>query len=225
MRGSRTYALLALGVALLAAGVVGRLSAPKGEVTPTATSESPARLPTPRAARVVAGVRVGYSRTRAGAVAAMAAYGQALADPRIQLDDRRRTKVASAVGTQRYAQALERAQAVFASRRAGAVGKALRPGARAVFLGVPVAFRIISYDGSTAVIRSWGVAIVASDTGLPPEASWGTTTTTAVWRHGDWKVDAVRAQAGPAPAEAAPPSPASSFIALLSGMSALRHAP
>jgi hypothetical protein len=29
MRGSRSYVVLALGVALLAAGVVGRLSAPK----------------------------------------------------------------------------------------------------------------------------------------------------------------------------------------------------
>ena len=120
------------------------------------------------------------TRARAmGAVAAMAAYGQALADPRVQLDDRRRRAVAAAVGTERYARSLQDAEAVFAARRSGAVGQALRPGARAVFLAVPVAFRVVSYDEHEAVIRSWGVAIVASDTGLQPRASWGMTTTTA----------------------------------------------
>src|SRR6188472_360437 len=140
MRGSHAYVVLALALAVLTAAVVGRLSAPRGEATPTATSERPARLPAWQGTRVVAGVRVGYSRTRAGAVAAMAAHGQALADPRVKLDDRRRMEVAGGVGTERYARALESARAVFASRRAGAVGQALRPGSRAVFLGVPVAF-------------------------------------------------------------------------------------
>src|SRR6188472_4338787 len=89
MRGSHAYVVLALALAVLTAAVVGRLSAPRGEATPTATSERPARLPAWQGTRVVAGVRVGYSRTRAGAVAAMAAHGQALADPRVKLDDRR----------------------------------------------------------------------------------------------------------------------------------------
>jgi hypothetical protein len=160
-----------------------------------------------------------------GAVAAMAAYGQALSDPRVQLDDRRRRAVASAVGTERYARALDDAEAVFAARRKSAVGQALRPGAHAVFLGLPIAYRVLSYDGSRAVIKSWGVAVVASDTGLEPRASWGTTTTTAVWQDGDWKVDDVRSQAGPAPVGTGTPSAAASFIDALAGMKALRHAP
>ena len=56
----------------------------------------------------------------------MAAYGQALADPRVQLDDRRRAEVAAAVGTARYARTLRDARAVFAALRAGPVGQALR---------------------------------------------------------------------------------------------------
>ena len=217
----RPPVLVALFAALVVAGAIGRLTAPPADSPPTPAPGPPA----PRATGTAAGVPVGYPRTRAGAVAAMAAYGQALADPRVQLDDRRRAAVAGAVGTERYARSLEEAAAVFAARRAGAVGQALRPGVRAVFLGVPIAFRIVSYDGSQAVIKSWGVAIAASDAGLEPRASWGTTTTTAVWERGDWKVDEVRSQPGPVPAETGTRSKTPSFIAALAGMRTLRHAP
>jgi hypothetical protein len=186
---SRAAAVGALVVALVAAATIGRLTAPTADSAPT-NGPAPA-APAPRATRTAAGVPVGYPRTRAGAVAAMAAYGQALADPRIQLDDRRRRAVAATVGTDRYARSLEDAAAVFAARRSGAVGQALRPGAQAVFLAVPVAFRVVSYNQNEAVIRSWGVAIVASDTGLQPRASWGMTTTTALWQHDDWNVERV----------------------------------
>jgi hypothetical protein len=155
----------------------------------------------------------------------MAAYGQALADPRVQLDDRRRRAVAAAVGTHGYARSLQDAEAVFAARRSGAVGQALRPGARAVFLAVPVAFRVVSYSDDEAVIRSWGVAIVASDTGLQPRASWGMATTTALWQHGDWKVERVVSRPGPVPGGLGQPSPAEAFIDALAGMATLRHAP
>jgi hypothetical protein len=220
-RRSRIGTALAIVAALIVAGAVGRLTAPASKgVAPQIRA-----LPAPLGQSIAAGVPVGYARTRAGAVAAMAAYGQALADPRVQLDDRRRRAVAAAVGTERYARALEDAEAVFSARRESAVGRALRPGAHAVFLGLPIAYRILSYDGSRAVIKSWGVAVVASDTGLEPRASWGTTTTTAVWADGDWKVDDVRSEAGPVPAGTGAPSPALSFIDALAGMRALHHAP
>src|SRR5919198_2623617 len=126
MRGSRLFAAVVIVLAIVVTGLVGRLTAPRHDAPPTPT-------PTPGAARVVGGIPVGYSRTRAGAVAAMATYGQVLADPRVQLDDRRRSEIVDAVGTERYARALRDADAVFAARRAGAVGRALRRGARAVF--------------------------------------------------------------------------------------------
>jgi hypothetical protein len=220
-RRARPVIALALVAALIAAAAVGRLTAPGSD----AAAPQIRALPAPLARGVAAGVPVGYARTRAGAVAAMAAYGQTLADPRVQLDDRRRRAVASAVGTERYARALEDAEAVFAARRKSAVGQALRAWAHAVFLGLPIAYRVLSYDGSRAVIRSWGVAVVASDTGLEPRASWGTTTTTAVWQHGDWKVDDVRSQVGPVPAGTGAPSDATSFIDALAGMRVLRHEP
>jgi hypothetical protein len=220
---SRAPRFVALLVALVVAGLIGRLTAPTPD--PARPPKTRVATPEPRATDAAAGVPVGYSRTREGAVAAMAAYGQALADPRVQLDDRRRRAVATAVGTERYARALEDAEAVFAARRRSAVGQALRPGAHAVFLGLPIAYRVLSYDGSRAVIKSWGVAVAASDTGIAPRAGWGTTTTTAVWHGGDWKVDQVRSQPGPVPAATGTPSPASSFIEALAGMRTLHHAP
>jgi hypothetical protein len=57
--------------------------------TPPVPRPAPvAEPPALGATRTVAGVPVGYARTGEGAVAAMAAYGHVLADPRVQLDDR-----------------------------------------------------------------------------------------------------------------------------------------
>jgi hypothetical protein len=221
LRRSRAPIALAIVAALLLAGVVGRFTAPRHEVV----APQIRALPSPLARGLVAGVPVGYARTRAGAVAAMAAYGQALADPRVQLDDRRRRAITEAVGTERYAHALDDAEPVFTARRNSAIGRALRPGARAVFLGLPIAYRVVSYDGSHAVIASWGVAVIASDTGLEPRASWGTTTTTAVWHNGDWKVDEVRSRTGPVPAATGTVTPTTSFIDALARMKPLRHVP
>jgi hypothetical protein len=224
-RRSRMAAAAVLVVALAAAAVIGRLTAPTAGAPPVPQPVPVAKPPGLGATRTVAGIPVGFARTREGAVAAMAAYGHALADPRVQLDDRRRGTVAAAVGTSRYVRTLREARAVFAALRAGPVGQALRPGARAVFLAVPIAYRILSYDGSTAVIKGWGVAITASDTGLTPAADWATTTTAAVWERGDWKVDRVSSTSGPAPrgprTSPAPPD----FLDALAGMRTLRYAP
>jgi hypothetical protein len=224
-RRSRVPAAVALVIALVAAALIGRATSPRADAPPV---PRPAPGPEPRglgATRMVAGVPVGYARTREGAVAAMAAYGRVLADPRVQLDDRRRRQVAQAVGTARYARALEGGQTGLAALRDGPVGQALRPGARAVFLAVPVAYRTLSFDTTRTVIVSWGVAIAASDTGIQPRAGWETTTTTAIWQHGDWKVDRVASTSGPSPAGTAAPSQAASFIDGLAGMRALRHVP
>jgi hypothetical protein len=217
-------AIVALA-ALVVAGLLGRLTAPTAEPSPPRDSRSINSSPRAHDTRTVAGVRVGYPRTREGAVAAMAAYGHALADPRVQLDDHLRAKVAAAVGTERYVRTLEQARSVFAALRAGSVGQALRPGARAVFLGVPIAYRILSYGGANAVIRSWGVAITASDTGLRPEATWTTTTTTAVWEDGRWKVDRVSSTPGPTPAGPRSTWQAIDFLEALTGMRGFSDAP
>jgi hypothetical protein len=218
-------AAAALVVALVAAAVIGRLSASRADAPPALRPALVAVPPGLGAARTVAGVPVGYPRTREGAVAAMATYGQALADPNVEINDRRRTEVVAAVGTARYARSLQNAEAGFAAMRDGPVGHALGRGARAVFLAVPVAYRVLSFDGSRAVIVSWSVAIAASDTGIEPRESWDTTITTAVWEHGDWKVDRAQNRPGPVPAQNDDPSSAAAFIQGLEGMRALHHVP
>ena len=224
-RRSRIPAAVALAVALALAAVTGRLTAPTANTPPVPRPAPVAEPPGSGATRTVAGVPVGYARTREGAVAAMAAYGQALADPRVEINDRRRTEVVAAVGTARYARSLQDGAAGFAAMRDGPVGQALGQGARAVFLAVPVAYRIQSFDQSRAVIVSWSVAIAASDTGIEPRESWETTTTTAVWEHGDWKVDRAQNRPGPVPAQTDGQSPAAAFIQALEGMRALHHVP
>ena len=115
---------------------------------------------------------------------------------------------------------------MFASLRAGPVGQALRPGARAVFLAVPVAYRMLSYDGSTAVIKGWGVAIAASDTGLTAGSRLG-------HDHDDRGLGARRLEGrsgaalrpGPFPRGAAHSSASADFLDALAGMRTLRHAP
>ena len=217
---------VALVIALIAAAaLIGRLTAPRTNAPSTPRPAPMAEPPVIGATRTVAGVPVGYPRTREGAVAAMAAYGQALADPRVEINDRRRTEVVAAVGTARYARSFQNAEAGFAALRGGPVGQALGRGARAVFLAVPVAYRVVSFDRSRAVIVSWSVAIAASDTGIEPRAGWDTTTTTAVWEHGDWKVDQAQNRPGPIPAQNDDPSSAAAFIQGLEGMRALHHVP
>ena len=224
-RRSRIPAAVALVAALAVSAVIGRVTTPTGNSPPAVRPAPVAEPPGMGATGMEAGVPVGYARTREGAVAAMAAYGQALADPRVEINDRRRAEVVAAVGTPRYARTLQDGEAGFAAMRNGPVGQALRGGARAVFLAVPVAYRVVSFDGSRAVIVSWSVAIAASDTGIEPRAGWDTTTTTAVWEHGDWKVDQAQNRPGPVPAQDHGPSSAASFIEGLEGMRALHHVP
>jgi hypothetical protein len=224
-RHSRVALAIVALAALVVAGVLGRLTAPTAGTPLSRDSRPVGSSPSAPDTRTVAGVPVGYSRTRGGAVAAMAAYGHALADPRVQLDDRRRAAVVATVGTDRYAHTVSEGSRAFAALRAGPVGQALRPGARAVFIAIPVAYRVMSFSPSKAVIRSWSVAIAASDTGIEPHAGWDTTTTTALWKHGDWKVDRVTSQPGPVPASTDGASTAVSFIDRLRGMRALRYAP
>src|SRR4051794_3276406 len=56
----------------------------------------------PGPARSLAGVPLGFSHDRAGAVAALLNYGAVLSDPRVLLDQRRRAQLLSLIATPRY---------------------------------------------------------------------------------------------------------------------------
>ena len=145
---------LALIVAVLGAALtgtlVGRATAPNRASTPPVT-ERPSDGP----ARVVGGVPIGFAHTRAGAVAALSSASALLSEPNTLLDRSRRAQILRMVATPRYA-------ATFG----GQAGAALEASARAlppVYFSVPVAYRVLNYDGDTATVQGWGVAVAGGD--------------------------------------------------------------
>src|SRR3954451_19414672 len=165
----------------------------------------------PGPTRSLAGVPLGFSHDRAGAVAALLNYGAVLSDPRILLDQRRRAQVLSRVATPRYAATFNgRAGSAFKRAESSPLGRGLVTGARTAYFATPIAYRVTSYTADRASVEGWGVAVIGNDQGVKPQATWGTTVATAVWHRGDWKIDAVQAADGPTPVNAAAHTPSAS---------------
>lgn len=226
---SRPLPLAALAVALvavIAAFVIGRVTAPSkrsGE-TVTTTVSTPAQ---PAPAKVVSGVAVGYPHTQAGAVAALMADGQTLSNPSVLLNATRREQVLSLIATAQYAQTFSGAggQALDQAEKNSSLGQGIESGAKTVFLSVPVAYRVASYTPQRIEVVAYGVSVVANDQGLSPRASWATSTTTAVWQDGGWKVASATSTDGPTPGLTDQPSGATAFMAALAGASEVHDAP
>lgn len=213
-------------VAALAVGLLlGRVSAPNDNAPSAPKPIPPAADGQP--ARRVGTIGVGYQHTRAGAVAATLNAGAALGDPRVLLDETRRTPVLELIATDRYARTFTGAGAAALERAADEpLGRGLRESAPTISLTSPLAYRVSAYDGETAKVVSWGVAVVGNDQGLAPSATWATTTTTLRWQDDDWKIDAASSSDGPTPGLGGErPTDAGGFISALSGSEGVRHAP
>lgn len=226
--GSRAVTLgllLAVLVALVVGLAIGRLTAP------TSHSGSTRTVPVasgPGPTRTENGVPVGYTDTKQGAVAALLNYSVVLSDPRVLLNAKRRAQVLAIVATSRYASTFQGAgAAALSAARSGPIGKGILSGAQTVYLSAPIAYRVQSYTPSTAVVAGWGVSVVGNDQGVAPQATWGSTVTTAQWVNGDWRIDSVTSSDGPTPALATgqQPSTATAFLGALSGMQEPRHEP
>lgn len=226
-RGGLTAAALAVGLVLVAvAFVIGRVTAPGTSPRPAApAAQRAAGVPGP--SRIVDGVGVGYPHTQAGAVAALLADGQTLGDPRVLLNPSRRTQVLSLIATTRYAAQFSGAggEALAQAERETALGRGLASGAQTVYLAVPVAYRVVSYSPARITVVGYGVSVAANDQGLSPRATWATSTTTAVWQGGDWRVDSASSSDGPAPGLTNSPSSASALLGALAGAHEVHDAP
>lgn len=223
-RGASTGTVLAVIAALVVGLLIGRLTDNGDNDSQPAPKRGQDVGPT----RSVKGVPVGYAHTREGAVAALLNYGAVLSDPNVLLNAARRSQVLQLIATPRYAATFrgQGATALDAVKRSP-LGRGLTNGARTIYFGAPISYRVQSYDGTTATVMGWGVSVVGNDQGLEPQATWGTTITTAKWRAGDWKVDAVRGVPGPVPKQAGgqPPSDAAAFLRRLGQARGLQHAP
>src|SRR4051794_9738140 len=134
------------------------------------TTESVSAGPGPT--RSIAGVPLGFSHDRAGAVAALLNYGAVLADPRVMLDQRRRAQVLSLVATPRYAATFDgRAMSAFKRAQSSPLGRGLAAGARTAYFATPIAYRITSYAPDRALVEGWGVAVIGNDRGVQPQAT------------------------------------------------------
>lgn len=206
-------------VAIAAAFLIGRATGDSGGNAPRAAGAGPTRTE--------AGVPVGYARSRAGAVAAAFGYGAVSAREDFLNPQRRRVVldiIATPAFAQRYAQ---RATPALAEALRGPLGRGLRVGAPTILLSAPLAYRVVSYSSQRAVIAGWGAAVSANTVGLNPQVDFQTTTSTVVWRNGDWKLDDGRIDPGPTPAPAidTQPTSAEAFVNSLSGMESSRHEP
>lgn len=195
-RRGRAAAIAAAVLGALVVGVLaGRLTAPDDTARPPAGPS--VREPGPT--RSVDGVPVGYARTREGAAAALLNYGVVLS--RLLLEPPAERRVALRVlGTPDFAATTERtlARAREAAEQ-GPLGPALRGEATAVYRGGPLGYRVTRFNPDEAVVDTWAFGLAATTSGLAPRMAFQTTTTTLVWRDGDWKLAASDSRPGPAP--------------------------
>ena len=188
---------------LVAAVVVGVLL---GRVTAPTPDESAATRPAMRAgpSRQVAGVGVGFARTRAGAAMAAASYQQAFAGSAILRPGELRRRI-EAVATPGFAPVMLEANAQGTARlRVGAFGEGIRGKVPSAYFGVPVAYRLLSFSSTRAVVQTWGFTLLGNITSVEPTAFFGLARTVLVWTGGDWKIANTRASFGPTPRLASP---------------------
>lgn len=211
-RDGRRQRLLAGGIALLlvvlaalAGGIaLGRASMPN---SPSASDDPPIRPPAtgtqPR--EDVAGVGVGWSHSRDGAVAAATAYTTGINGRRYVSDEQARRAVLHAIiapsqrqdiptliGGTRTPHPGDPMAAAYSSRDSSA------------YRYTPVGYGVENYTGGAAVVSIWGFGLYAGtgSASVPASTAWSTVTVPLVWADGDWKLDAanVRQEAGPTPA-------------------------
>jgi len=206
-------------VAIAAAFLIGRATGDSGGSTSHVAGSGPTRTEF--------GVPVGYAHSRAGAVAAAFGYGATSAGEDFLNPERRRI-VLDIIATPAFARRYEqRATPALAEALRGPLGRGLRVGAPTILLSAPLAYRVVSYSSQRAVIAGWGAAVSANTVGLKPQVDFQTTTSTLVWRNGDWKLDDGRIDPGPTPAPAidTQPTSAGTFVNALNGMQSSRYEP
>lgn len=221
-RVSTGQALLVL--LLVVAGIIGgRLSV--GAVSggaDAAGGERPQAGPTDS----VAGVPVGYARTREGAVAAMTNYATVLTDPAFVSDRRRRREILNTIATEEVTRDYEGDANTLTQLADTPLYRDVRAGRPTIWTGAPLGYRVERYSDDEAAIFLWSVAVLGSDR-LQPRAVYSSGVSRLRWVRGDWKLAGGTDQDGPVPAplEDAESTSGEEFAARLRGLRGLRYVP
>jgi hypothetical protein len=223
-RGRGAALALAVAAALVVGLLIGRLTAPADDKSePAAPSRDGGAAVGP--VRAVDGVPVGYARSRDGATAALLNYSVVLSRLLLDPPERRRAAL-EAMGIQAFvattADQLDRA------RRAadqGPLGAGLRAGATTLYRGAPVGYRVVRYSDQEAVIETWAFGLVANTTGLGPQMTFQTATSTLRFEDGDWKLAASTSRPGPTPRVTGDVSAPRDFVDAIGPLKGLRFAP
>jgi hypothetical protein len=192
--------VLGVAAALVLGLLLGRAtSAP--DTAPSSVTDSAAG-PGPTSEK--AGVAVGFSRTREGAILAAANYQEAFADETV-LDPGELGRRIRVVATAEFAPVMLEANTPGAERlRAGAFGEGVRGEVPSAYFGVPVGYRLLGYTPDRAVVQIWGFTLLGNVSSVEPTAYFGLSRTVLTWRGDDWKIADTRASFGPTPRLASP---------------------
>jgi hypothetical protein len=170
------------------------------------------------------GVPVGYSRSRAGAVAAATNDGTVLSStllfdlPKLRAVER---MIYAPASRERLMAEVEQGLAMWNNE-----SKILTNAQKGVPLGVksiPVAYRVESYSDDLAAIQVWRLWVVGQQGAMTATESWSTTAVTLQWQQ-DWKVLDLQSTPGPTPQLGQQPLEGNDLPDQLHGWQEYRHA-
>ena len=196
-----------------------------GAQSPGAQPQVPA-IPGAGPTRTIDGVPVGYTRSKAGAVAAATNYTAVLSSP-VVFDEGRRKRAIAVLADPAAAAGLQASTAKSASLLATALRlPAGSGGAGALLRAIPVAYKVDRYDENAATVSIWQTSLGGSTNGAPIQQSWGITTVDLRWVGGDWKQRKAVTTLGPVPlADDALPTAASQLIDQTKDFEEYRYGP
>ncbi len=158
-----------------------------------------------------AGVPVGFSRSPAGAAAAVAAYQRAFASPAI-LDPVVLRRRIEAIATPGYVATMLEANSLGRQRiAAGPIGRGLASGLQTLYAAIPIGYRIESFSARRARVLTWGFTLIGNAATAEPAAYFGLAHTELVWTEDGWRIAETRAGFGPTPRLATSPGPLGSY--------------
>jgi hypothetical protein len=187
--------LVVLAVGLAVGTGLGRLTAPGQRPSPApSTQPVTASVPGAGAARVEAGIPVGYQHTRKGAAQAAGNYLAAFGG-QLVLDQARVRAALDAVADPSARARLESGFQASLKLDEGLWGiqTAARQGQRVLLTLTPIAYRMTSYTPDEATVSVWLVGNVGVADRQRLAAFFGVSSATVAWLNGDWRLRTIDA--------------------------------